>query len=157
DSFPTVKLPFNYEACNPKLKGELPGIVNGTHGEYEAAMYAKFKGNGDYIATITLTPADCMLPAVTTYNSNGDQIDQQYLAVGQCGFDYGFTCNERLIIDKDYSIYVVDSIVYTPCNDKYEEIKDSTRRYVIEIFGKLNKDGTITLSEKKEKDINYVK
>lgn len=113
--------------------------------------YCSVPANGNYYATITLAPADCYVPVLTTFNKEGNKIDEKAINIGGCGADCGFTCEEYMIINKDYSIYVSDTISQTKCDSMGNEIPGTTEHYVNYKTGKLLSNGKIKLSEEKKK------
>ncbi|MDR2840532.1 MAG: hypothetical protein LBV75_04630 [Paludibacter sp.] len=151
--FNNVDLPITIYHCSSEVDEHLYHFAKK---EYEyidtelRSAYAQIPTNGDYIAIITLAPADCMLPILTTLSFDGKIIDEQQLAVGG-GADCGFIDNLSVKIAADFSIYVCDSIISYECDSIGQEIEGTREEYVIYQEGKLLPNGKIELSKEKKK------
>ena len=106
-----------------------------------------FKTNGDYTAILSFGAADCYIPNLATYDMAGKKIDEKMIAIGGCGADCGFTCEEFMTIRADYSIYTSDTITTFKCDTSGNEIPGTKEHYVIYKKGKLLSSGKIELSE----------
>ncbi|MFZ4413932.1 MAG: hypothetical protein ACOYOV_12685 [Bacteroidales bacterium] len=115
--------------------------------------YGQFTTNGDFIATITLSAADCYLPVITTYKPNGLIIDKQTIAIGGCGSDCGFNCEEYMILKRDYSFYTSDTISVYDCDSLGNEIPGTYEYYVSYKKGKLLTDGKIEMTKEIKKPL----
>src|SRR5690606_26294285 len=109
-------------------------------------IFGKIKTNGDYITTITLAPTDCYLPVITTYKLNGKKINSETLAIGLCGSDPCFECEELMEIDSDLNIYVAFNSRYFDCDENGKEIAGNDKKEVIYRKGQITKDGIIELT-----------
>jgi hypothetical protein len=151
--FNKVDLPITIYHCSSDADENLYHFAKK---EYEyidtefRSAYAQIPTNGDYIAIITLAPAECMLPILTTLSFDGKIIDETQLAVGG-GADCGFIDNMSVTIAADFSIYVCDSTISYDCDSIGEEIKDTRSEYVLYQEGKLLTNGKIELSKEKKK------
>jgi hypothetical protein len=147
--FKQAELPLQIKACNIDdstlnvltLEKDSPFVTD------QGVAYETIKTNGDYVAAISLFPADCFVPILTTYDKNGIRIDQKNISIGYCGDDCGYKCEEYLIIRSDYTIYVSDTITSTDCDSLGYEIPGTTKHYMIYKKGKLNTDGKIEMSD----------
>ena len=145
-------LPLTIKACyvNSKdyvqlAKMQYPLYVLNDEG-YQLA-WCTFKTNGNYSAIFTFGPADCYVPYLTTYDKDGKKIDEKMIAIGGCGADCGFTCEEYMILNADYSIYTSDTITYSKCDTAGNEIRGTKEHYVIYKTGKLLSSGKIELTD----------
>jgi hypothetical protein len=119
----------------------------------QSFFYKRIPSNGNYITTITLRATDCFLPVLTTYNTRGEIIDEKTIAIGYCGSDCGFNCEEFMTIKKDFSIYVSDTISRYQCDSLAEEIASTHEYYVIYKKGKLLSNGKIQLTNEIKKNL----
>lgn len=115
--------------------------------------YSQIPTNGNYVATITLGLADCLLPVLTTYKPDGRIIDRKTIAIGYCGSDCGYSCEEFMSISKDFNIYTSDTISTYDCDSLGYEIPGTYKYYVIYKEGKLQANGKIQLSEEMKKPL----
>jgi len=113
--------------------------------------YGQAYTNGAYVAVITLGAADCYLPILTTYKPNGEIIDEKGIAIGRCGGDCGFTCEEFMTLRKDFTFYASDTITTYECDSLGNETPGTHECYVAYIEGKVKPDGTIEMSEEIKK------
>lgn len=109
--------------------------------------YGQIPTNGKYIATLTLGAADCYLPILTTYDLSGKKIAQETIAIGGCGSDCGFTCEEFMTLKKDLSFYTSDTISTYDCDSLGNETPGTYEYYVIFRKGKLLSNGKIEISK----------
>lgn len=146
DKFPEVELPITIEGCSyntSKLK------------QLEIGKYAvgKFRTNGNYIATISLSAADCFLPILTTYKLTGEKIDSKEIAIGYCDDGPCYECNEYMLLMRDGKIYTCDTMKTYDCDDDYNEIKGTERIKVVYKQGNLTGKGKIELSGELKKEL----
>ncbi|MFA6262104.1 MAG: hypothetical protein WC760_11585 [Bacteroidia bacterium] len=105
----------------------------------------------DTYKVIYLFPYEIRLPKMATYSKNGKKISEEELAVGGCGSDCGFTCNEYVKIYSDLKIYSVDSIQSYECDSL--GIKENTlKKYTRFKNGSINIKGQIIMSPIVEKN-----
>ena len=158
-NFKKSKLPFTIKGCRLDFKTlkvldlkkfnkfSKSGIDNDLY------SYLQFPTNGKYLATISLSGADCFLPVLTTYKLNGQIIDEKMLAIGYCGSDCGYNCEEFMRVKNDFSIYVSDTISTYECDSLGEEITGTFQHYIIYKKGEILKNGKIKLSGEIRKNI----
>ncbi len=147
-NFGKSKLPIELKGCVMN-SNRLTQFNDETYNKYVddySFSYKQIPTNGNFIATITLGAADCFLPTLTTYRLSGDIIDHKILAIGYCGSDCGYSCDEFMTITDDYSIYVSDTISSSDCDDFGNIIAGSTKNYVIFKSGRLLDNGEIELT-----------
>lgn len=152
-TFPEIDLPLEVKACEIDYSNltyyspDTPSIY------IEPYSYAlgKITTESDYIATISLATADCMLPVITTYKITGEMIDQKTVAIGACGCGPCFECQEYMILREDHSIYTADSMVSSICDEEFDPIPGTETISIIYRVGKLKSNGTVHLSEEREK------
>lgn len=149
DNFKKIELPIILKSCNISLDGykKFDGKNFGEYAEEYSLAYGQIPTNGNYIATITLGAADCYLPVLTTYKLNGQVIDRKTIAIGGCGSDCGFSCEEFMTIRKDFSFYTSDTISTYSCDSLFQEIPGTYEYYVVYMKGKLLKTGKIEMSK----------
>ncbi len=149
DYFGQGNLPLEIKGCyiNPEGLKEFDDDEYSEFVDPYSFAYMQIPAGGNYIAVITLQAADCLIPVLSTYKPDGQLIDRKDIAIGYCGMDCGFTCEEYLIIQNDYSIYTSDTITSCECDDLWEIIPETCEHYVIFKKGKLKSDGKIELSE----------
>ena len=151
-NFASADLPLTIKGCyvDPskfvKLDKEKYPVYLTNDGGYDLS-WCTFKTNGDYTALFSLGAADCYLPVLTTYDKNGQKIDEKTIAIGGCGADCGFTCEEYMILNVDYSIYTSDTITTFQCDTAGYEIPGTREHYVIYKKGKLLSSGKIELTD----------
>jgi len=150
-NFVLPDLPLTIKACytdghkfEQLTKEKYPLYVTNEEG-YVLSGYT-LKTNGDFTALLSFFPADCFVPYLTTYDRGGKKIDGKMIAIGGCGSDCGFTCEEFMIIRADYSIYTSDTVTYIKCDTAGNEIPGTKEHYVIYKNGKLLSSGKIELS-----------
>ncbi len=148
-NFKSSKLPLIIKGCE---------IFNQKHIEFKENKFTQFKGdasfaykkipsNGEFITLISFAGADCYIPIITTYQNDGKIIDSQSINIGNCGSDCGYNCKEFMKINKDYSIYVSDTISSFDCDSIGNPIPGTLENYIIYKKGKINKNGKIDLSD----------
>ena len=118
--------------------------------------YGLLPDTSQYYALLYFTPADVSQPALATFTKTGVKISDTHIAVGGCGSDCGFECNETVWIKNDRSIYSADSITTNDCDDNGNVIPGTTKKYVVYKTGMLEQSGKITLTEEMKKDLEVV-
>jgi len=153
--FKKTDFPINIKGCLENEKGLniLDGKKFKQFNEDYSFSYKQIPTNGNYIATITLGVADCYLPVLTTYRLNGQIIDRKTIAIGYCGSDCGYSCEEFMSISKNFKIYTSDTISSYDCDSLGLEIPETYEYYVIYKEGKLLKDGKIQLTDEIKKPL----
>jgi hypothetical protein len=118
----------------------------------ETWAYGMLPDTSGNIQLVWLAPAEIYAPVLTTFTKGGQKISEKHLGVGGCGSDCCFACEEYIYIKADKSIYSVDSIKRCNCDDSGPK-KNTTRKYIRFITGKIGDDGKISLSAAQEKKI----
>ncbi len=148
DNFKKLDLPIVIKGCNISSDGlkQFDGKQFAKYSEEYSLAYGQIPTNGNYVATITLGAADCYLPLLTTYKLTGQIIDKRSIAIGGCGSDCGFSCEEFMTLRKDFSFYTSDTISTYTCDSLGNETPGTYEYYVIYQKGKLQTDGKIEIS-----------
>ena len=115
-------------------------------GAYSIACYGLLPDTSIFYGVIWLEPADLEYPVITTYDKNGEIIDEREINIGYCGDDCGYHCTETVTIDKDYKIFSADSVTSSDCDTLGHIIETSTKKYVIFKTGQINKNGKVEMS-----------
>jgi hypothetical protein len=155
DEFPKIELPIIIKACKIDYS-ELTVFNNENPSPYVsdyAIALGQIKTNGNYIGTITLGAADCMLPVITTYKLNGEKIDSKTIAIGYCGSGPCFECEEFMTLKLDYELFTADTIKTADCDEDYNPIVGTEKTKIIYKKGRLTKIGLIELTEEIEEFI----
>jgi len=153
DQFPEINLPIRIKGCEDDFRPlkELKKEISSPYEKEPYYIFGKIQTNGSYIATITLGAADCFLPILTTYKLNGERIDSKTIAIGGCGQEPCFECEELMKIDKSLNLYTANNLKYFDCDEDYEEIKGTEKKETIYKSGKLTVNGIIELTEELKK------
>lgn len=148
-NFKLINLPISIKGCKIDADGfkQFEGKELGKYEEEYSLAYGQIPTNGNYIAIITLAAADCYLPILTTYKKNGEMIDRKTIAIGGCGSDCGFSCEEYMTINKDYTFYTSDTISSYTCDSLGNETPGTYEYYVAYRKGKLLTNGKIEMGE----------
>lgn len=148
DNFKKIELPITIKGCNISSDGfkQFDGNKFKKYADEYSLAYGQIPTNGNYVATITLGAADCYLPVLTTYKLNGHVIDQKTIAIGGCGSDCGFSCEEFMTLKKDFSFYTSDTVSTYTCDSLGNETPGTYEYYVIYMKGKLLTDGKIEMT-----------
>jgi hypothetical protein len=118
---------------------------------YNTLGYCSIPTNGKYFAIVTLAAADCYIPVLSTYDEEGNKIDEQDIHIGGCGGDCGFTCEEYMVINADYTIYTSDTISQYECDSLGNETPGTREHFVVYKTGRLLSNGKIELSGEMKK------
>ncbi|MBN9381823.1 MAG: hypothetical protein J0H74_13720 [Chitinophagaceae bacterium] len=118
----------------------------------ETWAYGMLPDTSGNIQLVWLSPAEIYTPVLTTFTKGGQKISEKHLSVGGCGSDCCFTCDEYIYIRKDRSIYSADSIKSCICDESGPK-KNTTRKYVRFMTGKIGEDGRISMTGVQEKNI----
>ena len=143
------ELPVIFKSCDSPITGlyQFDGKSFSKFSQEYSLSLNQVPSNGNYIALITLAATECYLPILTTYDNNGEKIDEKKLSLGYCGSDCGYDCSEFMIINEDYTIYVSDTISSSECDSLGQIIPNTTENYVIYKEGELLKNGRIEFSK----------
>ena len=115
--------------------------------------FAQIQTNGNYLATIIMAYTDCNVPVLTTYTYDGKVIDSKEIFISD-GIDIGYSAIVSTTINKDFTIYVSDSVAtYDVDTISGEEIEGTRKEYVLYQEGKLLPTGKIELAEIQKKVI----
>ncbi len=151
DQFPKIKLPIKIKGCGdavmdlPQLNEKL-SLEYSSDAKYER-IFGVFPSNGNYVSTITLGMAECMVPILTTYTITGQKIDSKAIFIGYCGADACYECVESMIIKKNYRIYAADTTRTYKCDENYNPIAGTESVEVIYKEGKIGTSGRIELTK----------
>ncbi len=157
DQFPKTELPIKINGCDekyykaPKLDLSLSSKYS-PDAKYEY-VYGIIPSKGNFVSTITMGEADCLIPVLTTYKLNGEPINSKPISIGSCGPDPCFECMEFMTIKKDFRIYVADTIKTYECNENFKQILGTEKIEVIYKEGKITENGVIELTEEATKKI----
>ncbi|GAC1309002.1 MAG: hypothetical protein NVSMB24_23700 [Mucilaginibacter sp.] len=123
--------------------------------EYPDEIYAYgiLPDTANIYKVIWLQPAEMEVPVLTTFTKNGKKINEEYLGVGGCGSDCGFSCSEFITINRDFTIFSGDSVESTDCDTSGNLKPNTTKKYIRYKTGKVLKSGKIKMSEILEKPI----
>lgn len=156
--FKKVNLPIVID-CKSMDHLPIEGFDPDTFGAYmgnPCVAYAQIPTNGNYIATITLAFADCLVPVLNTYTLDGELIERQSIAVRGCGSDCGLlTCISSSYFNADYTLYAADTLSYYECDSVTRELPGTYQYYRLYHTGKLKADGTIEWSDENTEDFNF--
>jgi hypothetical protein len=112
--------------------------------------YGVLPDTSQYYGLIWLGITDFEPPYLTTYDKQGDIIDETELYVGQCGgADCGWTCSETIKINENFKIFAVDSVTIRDCDDVGGNIKKS----IFYKSGHIDDKGKIVMSDTKEESV----
>ena len=111
--------------------------------------YGLLPDTSKYYGLIWLGIADSNPPHLTTYNKEGEIIDDKSMTVGECGGDgCGWDCREFLVIDKEYNVLSIDTITISHCDSSFVMSRQITYK-----TGRINSNGKIDLTTTKKKDL----
>lgn len=154
--FRTLSLPLTIKTLEIQSTGALQKItgsdsmfINSGYPD-ETRAYGLLPDTAGNFKLIWLAPAEIAVPVLTTFNSHGQRISEKYLGVGGCGSDCCFSCAEYITIDKDMSIYSVDSIKSCDCDSAGPREK-TMKKYTRFMTGTIAADGKISMSAVREK------
>jgi hypothetical protein len=162
-TFDKIKLPITIDGCESAFAGktivekgkdvELLATDNPYVAKTGYYLYGQIPANGNYIAIIRLGLADCLIPELTTYDLSGNKIDRKSIAIGYCGSDCGYHCDELMKIVEDYTIFTSDTVESFTCDSLGQIIPETKENYVIYKQGRLLPSGKIELSEAIRKEL----
>lgn len=150
--FEEKPLPFSINYCHEEIDYNKSKPIDSVGLKYQIEghyPFSKISVNDKFTALVSLATTECMLPCITTIDSNGKLIDHKYLTLedgGGSGPGYKYTAS--VTVGKDLTIFSVDTIIEF-------EMADSTmlplqggqcNRKVRSKSGKVNADGKILLS-----------
>lgn len=106
--------------------------------------YGLLADTSNFFSVITLLPGDEYVPILTTYDKQGNLIDSKSILVNGCGggpcIDY---CSSTSIIEKDFTIFCVDTIIGPTCDSLDNRILGTDSIYTTFFKGKITKSGKI--------------
>ena len=148
-NFRKLDLPVNIKACTISTNDFelLEGAMAAKYTDESSLAFGQVSTNGPYIATLTLKPTECYLPVLTTYKLTGELIDKEIIAIGGCGSDCGFSCEEFMTLKKDLTFYTSDTISTFTCDSLGNEVPGTYRYFVTYKKGQLLPTGKIAISE----------
>jgi hypothetical protein len=112
----------------------------------EIYAYGLLPDTTDNYKIIWLEPTEIEIPVLTTFTKDGKKINEEELGVGECGSACGFKCNEYISLNKDMSIFSVDSEKITDC-DTNGNFTGKEKRSIRYKTGKILANGKISMSE----------
>ena len=129
--FKLIQFPFyfNNENIDRNQLFELSKNSNDTlfykfENEDKVYGYGILEDTTNYYSLIYFGVAEGLYPVLCTYSKGGQMINKEILIVHGCGSDCGLRyCSYSVIIKKDYSIYLADTL-------KYEGTCDSLGNYL---------------------------
>lgn len=146
------ELPLEIRPCGMNSSG-LQELDPDSAGADGFIPYFTFKTNGDYYALISLGIADCSMPLLSTFDGDGNKIDEKILSISGCNSGPGFICSEYVKIEKDFSIFTCDSVAEMDLENEGHESGKVKARYIRYRQGKLQPDGKIELSAEQRKEL----
>ncbi|WP_106793221.1 hypothetical protein [Aquimarina sp. Aq78] len=157
DQFPKIKLPVKIKGCEDAVM-DLPKLNEKLSLKYSSdakseLIFGVFPSNGNYVSTITLGMAECMVPILTTYTITGQKIDSKAIFIGYCGADACYECIESMTIKTNYRIYAADTTRTYKCDENYIPIAGTESVEVIYKDGKIGTSGRIELTKEITKKI----
>ena len=111
----------------------------------ETWAYGSLPDTTSNFQLIWLAPAEISVPVLTVFSKTGQKISEKYLGVGHCGSDCCFSCSETIIINKDLTIYSVDSIRSCTC-DSAGPILSTMINSIQFMKGNISRSGQIYMS-----------
>lgn len=100
-------------------------------------------------------PTDIGALGLAIFNKNAIEVANKLLTIGDlnssCGSDY---FSETLIIEKDYSINIIDSLSISKCDEKENELPGTTKNTIELMTGKITPVGKIDLSVIQKKNVS---
>jgi len=91
----------------------------------ETRIYGRLPSKGGKVYVIYAIPGDINYPYLYTYNKDGQLIDSFYLHIGPCLGDESIVISNVTVINKDYSIHMVDTSKYVHYNEENKRFIDS--------------------------------
>ena len=156
-----VELPVTIRGCDNAYSGkrisekgkeaEIP--ESNSFFKHYQHPYGQFLTTENFSAIITFGLADCLIPEVVTFDTNGEEIDRKSISIGYCGSDCGYSCREFMNIGKDFTLYTSDTIQSYDCDSLGNTIPETEKNYVIYKQGKILPSGKIELSEEQRKEL----
>jgi hypothetical protein len=150
--FKPVQLPLEIKACNMHQPGLSDMQVDTMESEDGFIPYCFFEGPGTFKTCISIGIADCSMPLLSIYTSDGKKVDEKFLGGGNCDGSTEMICKPCVTIKKDLSIVICDSITVSPMDSCGNELNGPKTRYIITREGRIKPDGKIELGEAKRKD-----
>lgn len=141
--FPKITLPLRLKGCDI----DVSNLHRLTTGSYAVGKFPA--GNG--VAAVTIEAADCLLPVITTYTTDGKKISSETIAIGYCDDGPCQDCSEYMEINKQLQLYTSDTTYIYPCDDEHNKIDGKATIRIIYKNGFIREDGSIKLSDEKQK------
>jgi len=148
NEFPIVELPVRIKGCQTEYLSSTKEISEDKYPHYinsKEGIFGTFKTNGNYIALLTLGEADCFSPILTTYDNEGNKIDEEILMFGD-GSDLGFISEEFMVIRPDFSIFYSDTVISFQPDSLGNQVPGTYMHYVKYKTGKLLPTGRIEMA-----------
>lgn len=113
--------------------------------------YGMLADTSAFYSLIYFETADDNYPVLVTYSKNGQQISEQGMVVRSCGSDCGLKyCSYTAQIDKNYSIYLADTVHYEGMCDSAGNYTVGDSTFIYSKTGVIEKNGIIKLNEEVE-------
>ncbi len=115
-------------------------------------IYGVYKDTSQFFLFITFYAAENYIPAIETFDKNGNRISSEQLLVNGCGAGCGYYCTMTAEISKDLSFIAKDSVLFYECDSLAKETPGTREHYVEYFTGKIDNTGRI--NREKTKKIN---
>lgn len=139
------------EVLNSKSSDTLFVVSENLDGVY---CYGYLSDTSKFYSLIFMFPADSYYPYLITYSKEGNLISQNNLLANGCGLDCGLNrFSENAIVNKDYSIYCADTVVWDYFCDSVGPIPNSGMTWIDYKKGKVSRTGKITMSKTQRLEI----
>ncbi|HWK05144.1 MAG TPA: hypothetical protein VNS58_15995 [Puia sp.] len=135
-----------------RITGKDSLFINSGYPE-ETWAYGVLPDTSDNFQLIWLSPAEIYLPVLTTFSKDGRKISEGHLSVGGCGSDCCFSCAEYITVNKDLTVYSVDSIRSCTC-DSSGPRENTMKKYIRFMTGSISQKGQIYMSPIQEKSLD---
>lgn len=153
--FKLIKLPYKFSTNEFDSSQLIPLDESDSlfHNNLPAFYGGLLEDTTDYFYVITFLPGDDFIPFLIIYDKTGLTLDSQtILARGCSGGPCINYCSSTSIINKDLSLFSIDSSLVTTCDSSDNEIKGTDSLYCEFFNGQINEKGKIVL-EKTQKSI----
>ena len=153
--FEERQLPFTINYCHEDIDYKIAKAIDSIGLKYKLEghyPFSKIDANGKFITLISLATTECLVPCVTTIDSNGTLVDQKYLTLdGGGGAGPGYKYSASVTVGKDLTILSVDTIIEFQTTDSTMLPRQGglCHRKVRSKSGKINGTGIIELSDMK--------
>ena len=144
-NLPVVNLPFSVycENCcsHPQLSSEQEKI--NSYLPEGSSIVGLIDLNDSFATLLTTYPADLIIPAVITFDFNGNKIDEEVFLGGYCGNDLEFRGQNHFSISSDLTLIEKDTSYYFKRDSESLDILDTIKTEIETKKYKMNKRGEI--------------